>query len=83
MVAPTEREKSFTARTGDLTWAEDCFPSLFMSRRREMAHPVPTKDFLSPEAAMLSGPIVETQPPPLSAGAEPKSQGHSGSDITS
>ena len=49
-----------------------------------MAHPVLTKGFLqlSPEAAMLPGPSVETRPPPpvpcptLSAGAEPKSQGH-------
>jgi len=31
---------------------------------------------LGPEAAMLPGPRVETHPPPLSAGAEPKSQGH-------
>jgi len=46
-------------------------------------HPVPTKGFLqlSPKAAMLSQPSVETcmptSPcPALSAGAEPKSQGH-------
>jgi len=41
-----------------------------------MAHPGLTKGFLqlSPEAAMLPGP---TSPcPTLSAGAEPKSQGH-------
>ena len=43
-----------------------------------MAHPVLTKGFLqlSPEAAMLPRPSVETHPPPpcpsLSSGAEPK-----------
>jgi len=54
------------------TWPEDCFLS-----------PVLAKGFLqlSPEAAMLLGPRVETRPPhpacpTLSAGAEPKSQGH-------
>jgi len=44
-----------------------------------MAHPVLTKGFLqlSPEAAMLPGPSVEIRPcPTLSAGTEPKSQGH-------
>ena len=41
-----------------------------MQRKREMAHPVPTKAFLkghaSPEAAMLFVPFGCTQPPPLS-----------------
>ena len=62
MVAPTDREKSFTARNG---WPEDCFLSPFVQRRRQMAHPVLTKCFLQlcPEAAMLSGPSVETHPP--------------------
>ena len=38
----------------------------FVHRRREMAHPGLTKGFLqlSPEAAMLPGPRVETRPPP-------------------
>ena len=66
MVVPTERENSFTARNGGPTWPEGYFLSLFMQRRREMAHPEPTKGFLqlSPEAAMLTGPSVETHPPP-------------------
>jgi len=36
------------------------------ARRKEMAHPVPAKGFLqlSPEAAMLSWPSVETRLPP-------------------
>ena len=55
MVAPTEREKSFTARNGGPAWPEDHFLSPFVQRRREMANPVPTKGFpqLSPEEAML------------------------------
>jgi len=42
------------------------FLSLFMHRRREMAHPGLTKGFLQlrPEAAMLPGPRIETNPPP-------------------
>jgi len=66
MVAPKERENSFIARNGGPTWPEDCFLSPFVQRRREMAHPVLTKGFLqlSPEAAMLPGPSVETCPPP-------------------
>ena len=55
-----------------------------------MAHPPPTKSFSrpSPEAAMLPRLSAETHPPPpscpaLSAGTEPKSQGHCRkSDIT-
>jgi len=41
-------------------------PGPFTQRRREMAHPVPIKGFLqlSPEAAMIPGPRVETHPPP-------------------
>ena len=61
----------------------------FMHRRREMAHPVLTKGFLqlSPEAAMLPGPRVETHPPPpvppflLVQNLSPKVI--AGSDITS
>ena len=43
------------------------FLSLFVHRRREVAHPVLTKGFLqlSPEAAILPGPRVETRPPPV------------------
>jgi len=46
--------------------ARRLFLSLFMHRRREMAHPGLTKGFLqlSPEAAMLPGPRIETCPPP-------------------
>ena len=54
-----------------------------------MAYPAPTKGFSRPipEAAMLPRQSAETHPPPpvlsLSAGAEPKSQGHCRkSDIT-
>jgi len=66
MVAPTEQENSLTARNGGPTWPEDRFLSLFVHKKREMAHPVLTKGFLelSPEAAMLPGPRVETHPPP-------------------
>ena len=54
-----------------------------------MAHPVLTKSFLqlSPEAAMLPGPRVETRPPPpvppflLAQNLSPKDI--AGSDITS
>ena len=95
MVAPTERENSLTARNGGPTWPEDRFLSPFVHMRREMAHPGMTKGFLqlSPEAAMLPGPRVETRLPPplppfhrLSSGAEPKSRDPkdiAGSDITS
>ena len=43
---------------------EDYFLSPFVQRRREMAHPVPTKGFLqpSPEAAMLFAPFRCTHP---------------------
>ena len=84
MIAPSDWEKSFNARNEGPTWPEDCFLNPLVQRRREMAHhPVPTKGFLhlSPNAAMLSQPSVETcmptSPcPALSAGAKPKSQGH-------
>jgi len=33
MVAPTERENSFTARNGGPTWPEDRFLSPFMQSR--------------------------------------------------
>jgi len=64
MVVPTERENSLTARTGGPTWPEDRFLSPFMQRMRKMAYPVLTRGFLklSPEAAMLPGPSVETCP---------------------
>jgi len=66
MVTPTEWENSLTARNGGPTWPEDRFLSPFVHMRREMAHPGMTKGFLqlSPEAAMLPGPRVETRPPP-------------------
>ena len=64
MVAPTEQENSLTARNGGPTWPEDGFLSPFV-HRREMVHPGLTKGFLqlSPEAAMLPGPRVESRPP--------------------
>jgi len=57
------------------------FLSPFMHRRREMAHPVPTKAFvkLSLDVAMLFAPFRYTYPSPsptLIAHAEPISQGH-------
>ena len=63
--------------------------SSFVHRRREMAQPGLTKGFLqlSPEAAMLPGPRVETRPPPpvppflLAQNLSPKDI--AGSDITS
>jgi len=84
MVAPTGRENSFTARNGGPTWPKDRFLSLFVHRRRELI-----KGFLqlSPEAAMLPGPRVETCPPPpvppfmLVQNLSPKDI--AGSDITS
>ena len=65
MVAPTEQENSLTARNGGPTWLEDRFLSLFVHMRRELAHPGLTEGVLqlSPEAAMLPGPRVETHPP--------------------
>ena len=89
MVAPTEQENSLTARNGGPAWPEDCFLSPFVHRRREMAHTGLTKGFLqlSPEAAMLPGPKVETCPPPpvppflLAQNLSPKDI--VGSDITS
>ena len=88
MVAPTDRENSLTARNGGPTWPEDRFLSPFVHMRREMAHPGMTKGFLqlSPEAAMLPGPRVETRPPPpvppflLAQSLSPKDI--AGSDIT-
>jgi len=89
MVARAGRENGLTARNGGPTWPEDCFLSLFVHRRREMAHPRLIKGFLqlSPEAAMLPGPRVETRPPPpvplflLPQNLSPKDI--AGSDITS
>jgi len=65
------------------------FSKPVLHRRKEMAHPVLTKGFLqlSPEATMLSGPRVETHPPPpvpsflLAQNLSPKDI--AGSDITS
>ena len=82
------REKCFTARNGGPTRREDCFLSPFVQRRREMAHPAPTKSFSrpSPEAAMLPMLSAETHPPPsvppslLVQSLSPK--GIAGSDIT-
>ena len=65
-IARLDREKFFTARNGGPTGREDCFLSPFGQRRREMAHPAPTKSFSrpSPEAAMLPKLSAETHPPP-------------------
>ena len=89
MVARAERENGLTARNGGPTWLEDCFLSPFVHRRREMAHPGLTKGFLqlSPEAAMLLRPRVETRLPPpvppflLAQNLSPKDI--AGSNITS
>ena len=89
MAAPKEQENSFTARNGGPTWPEDRFLSPFMQKRIGTDHPVPTTGFLqlSPEAAMLPGPRVETHPPPpvppflLVQNLSPKDI--AGSDITS
>jgi len=88
-LGPRERENSFTARNGGPKWPEDHFPSPFVQRRREMAHPVLTKGFLqlSPEAAMLPGPSVETHPsppvPPFLLAQNQSPKDIAGSDITS
>ena len=76
MVATTEREKSFTARNGGPTWPEDRFLSQFV-QRREMAHPLLTKDSLqlSQETTMLFLPFL------LAQNLSPKDI--VGSDITS
>jgi len=65
MVVPTEQETSFTTKNGSPTSPEGRFLSPFVQRRREVAHPVPTKDILQliPQATMLPGPIVEISPP--------------------
>ena len=66
MFAPTEQENSLTASNGGPTWPEDRFSKPIHAKEGEMAHPVLTKGILqlSPEAAMLPGPRVETHPPP-------------------
>ena len=43
MVAPTERERSFTARNGDLIWPEDHFLNPFVKKK---APPPPVPPFL-------------------------------------
>ena len=43
MVTPIEWENNFTSRNGGPTWPKNCFLSLFVQRRRQMAHPVLTK----------------------------------------
>ena len=62
-IARLDREKRFTARNGGPTRREDCFLGPFVQRRREMAHPAPTKSFSrpSPKAAMLPGPLSSNQ----------------------
>ena len=73
MVVVTEQEDSLTARNGGPTCPEDHFLSWFVQRRREMAHPVPTKGFL--QLSLEAG--APTSPCPVhSAGAEHKSQRH-------
>ena len=89
--SPLQRENRLTARNGGPTciWPEHHFLSSFVQRRREMAHPVLAKGFLrlSPEAAMLPGPRVESHPPPpvppflLAQNLSPKDI--AGSDIAS
>ena len=85
MVSPTERENSLTARNGGPTWPEDRFLSLFVLRRREMAHPGLTKGFLqlSPEAAMLPGPRPPPPVPPFLLVQNLSPKDIAGSDITS
>ena len=56
--------------------AEEPYLHPFVSKRREMAQPVPTKAFLQPAkaAAMCTAPRAETLPPPpshLFASAKP------------
>jgi len=51
--------KSFTGRKQGPTRQKGCFRYLFVHRRGEMAHPVPTKVFLklSPDSAMIFAPF--------------------------
>ena len=89
MVAPTEQETSFTIKNGGPTSPEGRFLSPFMQRRREVAHPVPTKDFLqlNPQATMLPGPSVVTCPlspiPPFLLAQNQSPKDIARSDITS
>ena len=77
MVAPTEREKSFTARNGGPAWPEDHFLSPFV-QRREMAHQRLFKAESRDGNAVCTLWVHGPTPPclTLSAGAEPKSKGH-------
>ena len=61
MTAHAHWEKSFKMESQQAQTS--VYKSLFMQRRGETAHPVPPRPFY-PEAAMLSQPNSETQPPP-------------------
>ena len=88
-MATTQSEKIASLQEMEALQPEGYFLSPFMQRRREMAHLGLTKGFLqlSPEAATLPGPRVETHPPPpvppflLAQNLSPKDI--AGSDITS
>jgi len=63
MVAPTDREKSFTARNGDPYVARRLFSKPHDSHKGAEKWSI---------HAMLSGPSIETCCPTYSAGTEPK-----------
>ena len=57
---------AYSARNGAHKKAEEPYLHPFVSKRREMLKPVPTKAFLQPAkaAAMCTAPRIETCPPP-------------------
>ena len=65
MVAPTDRGKASLPKM-EAVHGQKTVSEPICARRKEMVHPVPAKGFqqLSPEAAMLSWPSVETRLPP-------------------
>ena len=70
-VLPTSKclsrlKTAYSARNEVPKEAKEPYLRLFVSRKREMAKPVPTKAFLQPAkaAAMHMAPHAETRPPP-------------------
>jgi len=89
MVTLTEQENRLHCQKWRPYMVSRLFLSPFVQSRREMAHPVPTKGFLqlSPEAAILPGPSVETCPsctvPPFLLAQNPSHKDIAGSNTTS
>ena len=74
MVAPTDREESFTTRMGTPTQPEDCFLSP-MIRTKEQRNGIPMLCYL--------GPALKPAVPPILLVQNLSSEAIAGSDITS